>query len=151
MSQHLQIDRSNGHLRVGGTLITPATTPAELDATFRIGETSQVQVMDRQVPCRFAYLQLQDRHLGVALSLRFESEILVSLFIELSDPQIPTDFDDDFYSSIPKREQLHRQWLTAQLGEQNDFPWGTAGVARDKSENVFIYLHNRNNGWVFGG
>ncbi|WP_043309237.1 hypothetical protein [Pseudomonas sp. ML96] len=150
MSQRLQIDHSSGHLRVGDILITPTTTPAELDATFRIGETSLVQVLNQQVPCRFAYLQLQDGHLGIELSLRFEAEILVSLFIELSDPQIPSESEDDFYASIPKREHLHRQWLTAQLGEQNDFAWGSAGVARDKSENVFIYLHNRNNGWVFG-
>lgn len=150
MSQTLQIDRDTGHLRLGDRLITPATTPAELGEGFRLGEPRPVQVLERQLSCRFAHLQLQDGHLNIELSLRFEEERLVSLFITLSDPAIPADTDDDFYASIPRRERLHRRWLTARLGEQHDFPWGTAGVARDKSENVFIYLHNRNNGRVFG-
>lgn len=69
-------------------------------------------------------------------------------------PSIPSDSDDDFYASIPLREKLNQRWLSEQLGILDGtlahFPWGTTGVARDKSENVFIYLHNRHNSWVFG-
>ncbi|TXH98926.1 MAG: hypothetical protein E6Q72_00715 [Pseudomonas sp.] len=68
-------------------------------------------------------------------------------------PGIPTD-SDDFYASIPLREKLNQRWLSQQLGILDGtlahFPWGTTGVARDKSENAFIYLHNRHNSWVFG-
>ena len=71
-----------------------------------------------------------------------------------TDPSIPSDSDNDFYASIPLREKLNQRWLSEQLGILDGtlahFPWGTTGVARDKSENVFIYLHNRHNSWVFG-
>lgn len=154
MTTPLQIDRNTGHVQVAGSLITPATTPEQLGAGFQIGDSRPVLVGEREVPCRFARISLQEGRLGIDLSLRFESEQLVSLFIELADPSIPTDSDDDFYASIPLREKLHQRWLSEQLGELDGtlahFPWGTAGVARDKSENVFIYLHNRNNSWVFG-
>ena len=155
MTQALQLDRHNGHVQLADCLITPAATPAQLGAAFRIGDSQPVQVGERQVPCRFAHINLQEGRLGIDLSLRFESEQLISLFIQLTDPNIPTDSDDDFYASIPAREKLHQRWLTNQLGGLDGtlahFAWGTAGVARDKSENVFIYLHNRNNSWVFGG
>ncbi|MDG9925318.1 MULTISPECIES: hypothetical protein [unclassified Pseudomonas] len=153
MTRALQIDRNTGHVHVAGSLITPAITPEQLGAGFQIGDSRPVLVGDREVPCRFARTSLQEGHLGIDLSLRFESEQLVSLFIALTDPSIPSNSDDDFYASIPLREKLHQRWLSEQLGELNGtlahFPWGTAGIARDKSENVFIYLHNRNNSWVF--
>jgi hypothetical protein len=152
MTQALQIDRDTGHVRLGDFLITPATTPAQLDQRFSLDEASPAMVGDRQVFCRFAHASLQQGRLGIRLGLRFEPERLVSLFIELTDPQIACDSDDDFYASIPERERLHRNWLARQLGDTGPtFPWGNAGVARNKSENFFIYLHNRNNEWVFGG
>lgn len=154
MTTPLQIDRNTGHVHITGSLITPATTPEQLGAGFQIGDSRPVLIGNREVPCRFARISLQEGRLGIDLSLRFEAEQLVSLFIELTDPSIPSDSDDDFYASIPLREKLHQRWLSEQLGELDGtlahFPWGTAGVARDKSENVFIYLHNRNNSWVFG-
>ena len=154
MTKALQIDRNTGHVHIAGSLITPATTPEQLGAIFQVGESRPVLIGDREVSCRFARISLQEGRLGIDLSLRFESEHLVSLFIELTDPSIPTDSDEDFYASIPLREKLHQRWLSEQLDELDGtlahFPWGTAGVARDKSENVFIYLHNRNNSWVFG-
>lgn len=148
MSHFLRIDPATGHLHLGDGIITPATTPADLGADVRLDEPRPVQVRERPVSCRFAHLSLRDGHLDIELSLRFEEERLVSLFISLNDP---ADSDDDFYAALPRQERLHRHWLTTRLGEQNDFPWGTAGVARDKSENIFIYLHNRNNGWAFAG
>jgi hypothetical protein len=154
MTRALQIDRNTGHVHVAGSLITPATTPEQLDASVQIGDSRPVLVGDREVLCRFAHISLQEGRLGIDLNLRFEAEQLVSLFIALADPSIPTDSDDDFYASIPLREKLHQRWLSEQLGKLDGtlahLPWGTAGVARDKSENVFIYLHNRNNSWVFG-
>ena len=153
MTKPLQIDRNTGHAHVAGGLITPTTTPEQLGAGFQIGDSRLVLIGDREVPCRFARIGLQEGRLSIDLSLRFESEQLVSLFIALTDPSIPTDSDDDFYASIPLREKLHQRWLSEQLGKLDgtlaNFPWGTTGVARDKSENVFIYLHNRNNSWVF--
>ena len=154
MTTPLQIDRNTGHVHVAGSLITPATTPEQLGPSFQIGDSCPVLIGDHEVPCRFARISLQEGRLGIDLSLRFEAEQLVSLFIELTDPSIPSDSDDDFYASIPLREKLHQRWLSEQLRELDGtlahFPWGTTGVARDKSENVFIYLHNRNNSWVFG-
>ncbi len=29
-----------------------------------------------------------------------------------------------------------------------DYPWGSAGVAQDRSGGVHVFLHNRNNTWA---
>jgi hypothetical protein len=148
----LQIDPSNGHIFLDDIAITPKTTIDELKNSFVIGEQMIVSVGNKEVDCIFCTATLNLDGKEFSLSLRFESTVLVSAFIDISDPAIPVATDDEFYGSIETRTNLHQHWLDKQLGKRtggfSEFEWGSAGVGRDKSENVFIFIHNNNNTWV---
>lgn len=149
MKTTLHLDTTNGHLSAFGIAIGPDTRANDLPASF--AQTSQaVHVEDRLVNCVFARASDTAEEMTVELELRFEESELVSCFITLTTPQLRKLSDSDFYGSAEQRLRLHRGWLASMSipGSSAVFPWGSVGVARDRSENVYIYVHNRNNRWA---
>ena len=144
MHDALHIDPATGDIRFADIRITPQTRPDDLPARFAVGPVRPVSVEGKEVPCQFATVAALDDTTPVTVSLRFEADALVSVFVELAQP---VSYDD-----IGVVEQRHRRWIASKLGKDpgglTDYPWGSAGVAQDKSGGVHIFLHNRNNTWA---
>jgi len=144
MNDVIRIDPATGEVTLGGFSVTPQVQPGALPARFVIGPQRPVLVEGKAVPCQFATAAALDDTTPVRISLRFESGVLVSTFFELVQP---ASYDD-----IAATEQRHRKWIAKKLGKDpgamTTYPWGSAGVAQDKSGGVHIYLHNRNNTWA---
>ncbi|HEY9104788.1 hypothetical protein [Chitinimonas sp.] len=154
MPTEISINPASGHILFGGLEITPLTTIASLGSSFAISEERLVSVYGQNVPCRFAHATLQAEGTTFELGLRFERNILVSASLALSTPALRAQTEADFYQALEPTRRLHERWLKQQLGDISSsyakFPWGVAGVAQDKSDNIYIYLHNRNNSWALG-
>lgn len=144
MHDALLIDAATGELRLADIHITPQTQADALPARFAVGPVRQVSVLGKDVPCQFATIAALDGATPVTVSLRFETGALVSVFMELAQPES--------YDDIDVVEQRHRRWIAAKLGQDpgglTDYPWGSAGVAQDKSGGVHIFLHTHNNTWA---
>jgi hypothetical protein len=153
MHENMNIDPTNGHVSFGLLKITPKTTTSDLDDAFSIGEEVSISVAGKTVSCQFAKAALESESTKFDLSLRFEAGILVSVFIHLSDSSISTKAQADFYKALKPLKTSHEYWLKKQIGENSTnpmkFKWGVIGVAQDRSDNISIYLHNRNNTWAF--
>lgn len=146
----LRINPANGYVYFGPLEIKPETTLLDLGSDFTLGEEMMASVVGKKVKCRFAETKFNNDGKVFELSLRFENEVLVSVFITIVDPSIPVETAEEFYGSLLEVQDMHELWLKEQLGEfsnKTGFDWGKIGVAQDKSDN--IYLHNRNNSWVF--
>ena len=152
MPTEISINPATGHILFGGLQITPQTTIASLGSGFTIGEERLVSVYGQDIPCRFANATLQAEGTTFELGLRFERNILVSASLALFTPALRARTEADFYQALEPSKRLHERWLKQQLGTNPSgyakFPWGVAGVAQDKSDNIYIYLHNRNNSWA---
>lgn len=152
MQTSINIDPQNGHVLFGLLEITPKTTISDLNSDFSASEEILVSVLGKKVPCKFAKSELSNGTINFSLSLRFESENLVSIFISLSDSSIPMQTQQDFYKSLQSIKLLNENWLKEQLDESYSsdrrYKWGVVGVAQDKSDNIYIYIHNRNNRWA---
>lgn len=144
MHDAVHIDPATGEIRLADIRITPQTKADDLPARFTVGPVRSVSVEGKDVPCQFATVAALDDTTPVTVSLRFEANALVSVFVELAQPVS--------YDNIGVVEQRHRRWIAGKLGKDpgglTDYPWGSAGVAQDKSGGVHIFLHNRNNTWA---
>ncbi len=153
MNSTLKIDRKTGHILFDRTEITPKTKLGDLSNDFVTGEEMLVSVMSKKVQCKFSKINIQHAGKSFELSLRFESENLVSAFISITDPEIPMKTQEEFYKSLKSIRELHEGWLKSQIGETPTalakFKWGVVGVAQDKSDNIYVFLHNSNNTWAF--
>ncbi|KAF0813538.1 hypothetical protein IGB42_01889 [Andreprevotia sp. IGB-42] len=138
------IDPASGHVRLHDCLITPATQLSELPPDFArepIAQPGQQLV--------FAKRHWQNKGVAIEFSLRFEAGVLVSVFIALEPPEHQNLDSDAFYRSTDERYAWHQRWLGKQIGTAGHFAWGNIGVARSKSEDVWVYLHNPNNSWGY--
>lgn len=144
MTEMLSIVPANGQLLLGGRCISCTTRIDELGPDFSLGEIMMLSNSKQLLPTRFAKCVENRSSYSLELSLRFESDRLVGSGIILTRPEDAQLSSDDFYNDRTDRWGLHARWLKKQLGSapgaQYVFPWGRVGVARDKSENVFIYL-----------
>ena len=96
-------------------------------------------VLGKPVPCQFAAAQITDNGQPVRMALRFENGVLVSCFLTFPSAAL----DDEF--------RICSRWLADKLGFASSlarFPWGSAGVATDRSGNSHVFLHNKNNSWA---
>ena len=148
----IKINKWTGTVSVNGFKIKPSTKVSDLPGSFVTDQEILVQVMREKVPCTFSsFVEAQD-NLEIKMSLRFERNKLVSVFINLTDLAKTYKEAVDFYASIPERKQMHLDWLQSQLGEgqgsYTSYKWGKVGVAQDKSDDVHIFIHNQNNGWA---
>ncbi len=142
MASHVSLDSDSGCITFGEHLISLCSQLSDLSSRF--DRTEQLAwVEGRNVICIFACASHQEGDIKFDLSLRYEQGRLVraALFIE---PKHFRDLKDDaFYGSVTARYSYHTQWLKNSgmpSSSYTEMPWGTVGVARDKSENVFIYL-----------
>jgi len=151
MNDSLHLDTTNGRLSAAGIAADAGTRADALPPAFTT--TAQaVQVEGRRVDCVFARTTAISGDMSVQLELRFEEGLLVSSFLTLWTPALRKLADHDFHGSTGQRERLHLRWLSS-MGIDNApaaFSWGSAGVMRDRSDNVCIYMHNRNNRWAHG-
>lgn len=151
MNDTLHLDTTNGRLSAAGIVADAGTRADALPPSFAM--TAQaVQVEGRRVDCVFACATTTSGDMTAQLELRFEEGLLVSSFLALWTPALRKLADDDFYGSTGQRERIHRRWLASMgiAGATAAFPWGSAGVMRDRSENVCIYVHNIHNRWAQG-
>ena len=139
MEASVTVDPKSGSISVGKFLITPRLKLSELSKTFSIEPERSVIVLGRPIPCQFAATQIIDNGQPMRLALRFENKVRVSCFFT-------------FPSAAPDDEaHICSQWLTYQLGFGGGlarFPWGSAGVATDRSGNSYVFMHNKNNSWA---
>jgi len=145
----LHLDTTNGCLSAAGVVACTDTRADSLPDSF--ARTAQaVLVEGRLVDCVFASATTTSGDMAVQLMLRFEELLLVSCSLTLTTPALRKLEDADFYGSIDQRYRFHERWLASMGVSRNPaaFPWGRAGVARDRSDNVYIYIHNRNNRWA---
>lgn len=144
MIDAIQIDAATGEVSLSGFRVTPHTSTGTLPAGFVVGPERPVEVAGAIVPCRFATAAMLDGSTAVTVSLRFEAGALVGLCFALAQP---VSYDD-----INAVERRHRRWIAGKLGQDPGgmtvYPWGSAGVAQDKSGGVHVFLHNRNNTWA---
>ncbi len=137
------LDAANGRLEAFGVVIDAGCKADDLPPVFSKNGQS-VSVEGRQVECLFATASgtAADRN-AVELTLRFEHERLTGIFLTLT-PHRHRNLDSEaFYASADERYRFHERWL-ASAGVPRQpvaFPWGDIGVARDRGENVHIYLH----------
>lgn len=136
------LDTSNGRITAFGTVIDAGSRADGLPSLFSTNPQT-VNVEGRQVECVFATAHGTADRTDVDLTLRFEQDRLASAAIALTPPRYRNLDSDAFYASVDERYRFHERWLRAAgvPGLPATFPWGTAGVARDRSENVYIYLH----------
>ena len=139
MKATISVDPKSGNISVGDFLITTLLRTSALPEVFAIEPEQAVSVMGRLVPCQFAATQIVDKGRPVRIELRFENQVLVSCFFT-------------FPSATPDDEhRICSRWLSKQLGAGGDlarFPCGVAGVARDRSDNSHVFMHNTNNSWA---
>ncbi len=144
MHDTIHIDPANGEIELADFRITPETRVEALPGRFAVGPVRQTSVCGEEVPCQFATMATLDAATPVTVSLRFERGVLVGVFFQLEQA---VSYDD-----IDMVERRHRRWMTRKLGQDpgglTDYPWGSAGVAQDKSGGVHVFLHNRNNIWA---
>lgn len=144
MHDALHIDPTNGEVGLADLRITPETRAEALPSRFAVGPVRLVSVCGKEVPCQFATMTALDAAAPVTVSLRFECGALVGVFFQLEQA---ASYDD-----IDVVEQRHRRWITRKLGQDpgglTNYPWGSAGVAQDKSGGVHVFLYNRNNAWA---
>lgn len=138
-----------GDIRAAGFSIGSETRLSQLPACFVIGEETQCSVLGEAVPIQFAVTRLESAQGAVNVQLRFEHGVLVSSFITVDDIDGRYATADEFYRSVGEREVRYRNWLKRHIEFEIDrFEGGSLGMAKDKSENVFVYLHNKNNRWA---
>jgi hypothetical protein len=143
MTLPLALDAANGRIEAFGAVIDADSRADDVPPLF-LKTWQMVNVEGRQVECVFATAggTATDRS-AVELTLRFEHEQLASAFITLT-PHRHRNLDSEaFYASADERYRFHERWL-ASAGvprQPATFSWGETGVARDRSENVHIYLH----------
>jgi hypothetical protein len=148
----VRINKWTGTVNIDGYKIKPSTKIDDLPESFVTGKEMIVQVMRDKVPCIFSAFSEKVENIETTVNLRFEHKKLVSIFFHLTD--LTKDYKDnaDFYSSTSARMQMHLDWLQSKLGEAQDsytsYRWGNVGVAQDRSDNIHIFIHNKNNGWA---
>ncbi|MFH0131379.1 hypothetical protein ACGLHS_14320 [Variovorax sp. VaC1] len=140
---------ADGRITAFGIAIDADIKAEDLPALF--SKTCQAaNIEGRPVSCVFASATGTVDNMTAELTLRFENELLVSAFITLTPPRFRNLSGDDFYNSADDRQRVHARWLRS-IGiaaTPASFPWGEVGIARDRSENVHIYVHTRNNTWA---
>ncbi len=139
MNASISVDPKSGNISVGDFLITAKLKISELPEIFAIDPEQPVSVLGKMVPCQFAATQIVHKGQPLRLELRFENQVLVSCFVTFPGATL----DDEHL--------ICSRWLKKQLGFAGDlapFPWGCAGVARDKSDYSHVFMHNENNTWA---
>ncbi|QWF17552.1 hypothetical protein [Lysobacter capsici] len=139
----------DGDIRAAGFSIGSETRLSQLPDCFVIGEKTQCSVLGEPVPTQFAVARIESAEGAVNVQLRFEQGVLVSSFITVDEIDGRHETADEFYRSVGEREVRYGHWLKRHIEFAIDqFKGGRLGVAKDKSENVFVYLHNKNNRWA---
>lgn len=139
MEASITIDAKSGSISVGNFLITRHLKASELSEVFSVEPERPVLVQGKPVPCQFAVARITSSGRRMQVDLRFENAELVSSFFTF-----PGAEPDD-------EARICSRWLTDQLGFGGglaSFPWGSAGVATDRSGNSFVFMHHKNNDWA---
>jgi len=143
MTPPLALDAATGRIEAFGAIIDADSRADDLPPLF-LKTWQMVTVEGRQVECVFATAGgTTTDGSAVELTLRFEQEQLASAFITLTPHRHRSLDSEDFHASADERYRFHAHWL-ASAGVPRQparFCWGETGVARDRSENVHIYLH----------
>ncbi|AOM76249.1 hypothetical protein [Pedobacter steynii] len=136
----------NGNIDLDGFTITSKTKITDLPKYFNNENVTRVQVLDEMKSVQFSATEIELNGNTVQLSLRFEEDVLVSIFITVKELDNQYKTADDFYSGSEKRHSQYKKWLKSHISfKLSDFAGGEIGSGEDKSGNVFIYLHNGNN------
>ncbi|MBB6498797.1 hypothetical protein [Pedobacter cryoconitis] len=141
--------KQSGNIELNGFTITSKTRIDELPDYFTNTIVTQAQVLDEIRPVQFSTGEVELTKHTIHLSLRFEEDILVSVYITIKELDNQYKTADDFYNNLDKRRSQYTKWLKNHVSfNLLDFAEGQIGVGEDKNSNVFIYLHNQNNQWA---
>jgi hypothetical protein len=77
----IRIDVASGDIFVDGVAITPSTTPTDLPDNFAFGVAADIAARQAAVPVRFAHATVDDDGQEVGIDLRFERDVLFSVFL----------------------------------------------------------------------
>lgn len=142
MEASVAIDPKSGNVSVGALLITPQLQAQELSDAFSIAPERPAMVLGRSVPCQFATAEVVNEGQHMRIELRFENTVLVSCFFTFPGAE------------AGREHHTCSVWLNGQIGFGGGlarFPWGSAGVATDRSGNSHVFIHNKNNSWAHCG
>jgi hypothetical protein len=136
------LDPASGDITFGEFFIPLQSKLIDLSSSFSRTE-HMTHVEGEVVPCVLASASLQERETRFELRLRYEQGMLVSAALSI-EPRHFRDLEGDaFYESSEARYSYHKRWLermSLPSSGYTEMPWGAVGVARDKSESVFIFL-----------
>jgi len=141
MDTTLSLDATNGCIAAFGIAINAGLAAGALPTVFT--QTRAAMPIDGNlIDCTLAHATGFVGNVELELNLRFEEEALVSAGMTLTPPRFRKLFGDEFYNSVDDRYRYHQRWLKSQGIPDSSvpFPWGDAGVAKDKSENVYLYV-----------
>lgn len=137
------IDPRDGSLTGFDLPLRPGMRIEDLPAQLRSEETTPAS--DSAQAAYHLFRISRDREGTLfQVDLRFEAGRSTQLGISLSPREYRNLDDTAFHASVEARIRLHRRWMHRATGIDSDpliAAWGRMGVARDKSENVFVYLH----------
>jgi hypothetical protein len=143
MGPAVVIDPATGDIAFGDARVSLGAPLADLPPSFATTE-AVTRVEGRTVPCVFANATLDERGTRFALSLRYEQGRLVAAALAIEPPPWRDLSGDAFHASADARRQYHENWLKRTglpRGPRTEMAWGTVGVALDKSDNAFVFVH----------
>ena len=142
MPSSVVLDPTSGDITFGELVVPLHSELIDLSSSFSRSE-QVTHIEGKLVPCVFASASLQERETKFDLSLRYEQGRLVRAALSIEPRQFRDLQGDAFYESSDARYSYHRNWLKKMSLPSSGYAetsWGAVGVARDKSENVFIFL-----------
>ena len=145
MPPPVRIDPATGCITFGEYVIPLGSNLSDLAKGFDRTE-ARTRVGDVVVPRILASRTIEDQGVRFELWLAYAARRLTNASLVIEPEQFRNMPDEAFYTSTDARRDYHARWL-ASMGipgsGHTEMPWGAVGVACDKSENVFIYLHAR--------
>lgn len=141
MDTTLSLDATNGCIAAFGIAISAGLAASALPTVFTQARAA-MPIDGNLIDCTLAHATGFVGNVELELNLRFEEEALVSASLTLTPHRFRQLDDEAFYNSVDDRYRYHQRWLRSQgiPDISQVFPWGIAGVARDKSENVHLYV-----------
>jgi hypothetical protein len=143
MRLSVAINAASGQLTFGEYSIALGSRLKDVPRVF--AQRELVSLKDGQaITSVVATATHEERGTMFELALAYQHARLVRITLCIEPAHLRNLPGDAFYESVQARYDYHQKWLQ-KMGLSGSayarVAWGIVGVARDKSENVFIYLN----------
>lgn len=143
MRLSVAINATSGQLTFGEYSIALGSRLKDVPHVF--AQRELVSLKDGQsITSVVATAAYEERGTMFELALAYQHARLVRMTLCIEPTHLRNLPGDAFYESVQARYDYHQRWLQKMGlpgGAYARVAWGIVGVARDKSENVFIYLN----------